>query len=34
MNLAEQDGLGGIGFWRLGEEDQSLWNEPLLTGTW
>jgi spore germination protein YaaH len=34
ISLAQQYGLGGIGFWRLGEEDQSLWNDPLLTGAW
>lgn len=31
--LAAQAGFGGVGFWRLGEEDQSLWSDPLLTGT-
>ena len=32
--LAHANGLGGVGVWRLGQEDQQLWNNPLLTGTW
>jgi spore germination protein YaaH len=34
ITLAHNSGLGGIGVWRLGEEDQNLWNNPLLNGTW
>lgn len=34
ISLAQQNGLGGVGFWRMGEEDQNLWSDPLLTGAW
>lgn len=34
ITLAHQNGFGGVGVWRLGEEDQALWANPLLTGTW
>ena len=27
MTLARERGLG-IGFWRLGEEDQRVWDDP------
>jgi spore germination protein YaaH len=30
IGLAAQQGLGGVGFWRLGREDQRLWDDPLL----
>jgi spore germination protein YaaH len=30
IRLAAQDGLGGVGFWRLGAEDQRLWEDALL----
>ncbi|MDO8209682.1 glycosyl hydrolase family 18 protein [Conexibacter sp. CPCC 206217] len=30
IRLAEQAGLGGVGFWRLGREDQRIWDDPLL----
>jgi len=30
MRAARQDGLGGVGFWRLGREDQRLWSDALL----
>lgn len=30
IQLAQSDGLGGVAFWRLGEEDQTLWSNPLL----
>ncbi|HEX5192839.1 MAG TPA: glycosyl hydrolase family 18 protein [Solirubrobacteraceae bacterium] len=30
IQLAQTDGLGGVAFWRLGTEDQSLWSDPLL----
>jgi spore germination protein YaaH len=32
--LAQTNGFGGVGVWRLGEEDQQLWANPLLSGTW
>jgi spore germination protein YaaH len=32
--LAQSNGFGGVGVWRLGEEDQQLWANPLLSGTW
>lgn len=28
--LAKEAGLGGVGFWRLGREDQRIWDNPLL----
>ncbi|HYB29320.1 MAG TPA: glycosyl hydrolase family 18 protein [Solirubrobacteraceae bacterium] len=34
ISLAQADGLGGVGVWRLGEEDQRLWDDPLITGAW
>ncbi len=34
IRLAQSSGFGGMGVWRLGEEDQQLWANPLLTGTW
>jgi spore germination protein YaaH len=30
IQLARQAGLGGIGVWRLGSEDQRLWDDPAL----
>jgi spore germination protein YaaH len=30
VRIAKDAGLGGIGFWRLGREDQRIWNDPLL----
>lgn len=30
LRLAQSRGLGGVGFWRLGREDQRLWSDPLL----
>lgn len=30
IRLASSRGLGGVGFWRLGREDQRLWDDPLL----
>jgi spore germination protein len=30
LQLAKDHRLGGVGFWRLGHEDQSVWNLPLL----
>ncbi|MFL5885919.1 MAG: glycosyl hydrolase family 18 protein [Thermoleophilaceae bacterium] len=30
LQLARDHGLGGVGFWRLGHEDQGIWNLPLL----
>ncbi len=30
VQLAADKGLGGIGFWRLGQEDQGVWDTPLL----
>ncbi|HXE45852.1 MAG TPA: glycosyl hydrolase family 18 protein [Conexibacter sp.] len=30
LQLAAADGFGGIALWRLGLEDQRLWNDPLL----
>lgn len=30
IRLAADRGLGGVGFWRLGLEDQRLWDDPLL----
>jgi spore germination protein YaaH len=30
LALARAAGLGGVGFWRLGREDQRLWENPLL----
>jgi spore germination protein YaaH len=34
ISLAQASGLGGVGMWRLGEEDQRLWDDPLITGAW
>jgi spore germination protein YaaH len=34
ISLAQANGFGGIGVWRLGQEDQQLWNNPLLSGSW
>ena len=34
ITLAHQNGLGGVGVWRLGQEDQNLWSDSLLTGSW
>jgi spore germination protein len=31
MRMFKANGYG-IGVWRLGQEDQSLWNDPLITG--
>lgn len=30
IRLARSRGFGGVGFWRLGFEDQRLWSDPLL----
>jgi spore germination protein YaaH len=30
VRLAQAAGLGAIGFWRLGREDQRVWNDPLV----
>lgn len=30
IRLAHERGIGGVGFWRLGLEDQRLWDDPLL----
>jgi spore germination protein YaaH len=30
IRVAQQDGLGAVGFWRLGREDQRVWDDPLL----
>jgi spore germination protein YaaH len=30
IRLAKEAGLGGVGFWRLGREDQRTWDDPLL----
>ncbi len=30
IQLAADYGFGGVGFWRLGREDQGLWNDPRL----
>jgi spore germination protein YaaH len=30
MRLADGDGFGGVAFWRLGQEDQRVWVDPLL----
>ena len=30
IRMAADHGLGGVGFWRLGREDQRLWDDPLL----
>ena len=32
--LAQSNGFGGVGVWRLGQEDQQLWSNPLLSSTW
>jgi spore germination protein YaaH len=32
VRLARDRGLG-VGFWRLGREDQRLWSDPALTST-
>ncbi len=32
--LAQSNGFGGVGVWRLGQEDQQLWANPLLSSTW
>jgi spore germination protein YaaH len=34
ISLAVQSGLGGVGVWRLGREDQRLWANPDLTSAW
>ncbi len=36
MRLARERGIGAVGFWRLGLEDQRLWDDPLLApgATW
>ncbi len=34
IGLARQSGLGGIGVWRLGREDQRLWTNPAITSAW
>jgi spore germination protein YaaH len=30
LQVARSHGMGGVGFWRLGREDQRLWDDPLL----
>jgi spore germination protein YaaH len=30
LQAAKDHHLGGVGFWRLGHEDQSMWSQPLL----
>lgn len=30
MQMAHDDGFGGVGFWRLGMEDQRVWDDPLI----
>ncbi len=30
IRLAHDRGLAGVGFWRLGREDQRMWDDPLL----
>lgn len=30
IQLAADDGFGGVGFWRLGMEDQRVWSDPLI----
>jgi spore germination protein YaaH len=30
LTLARDGGLGGVGFWRLGREDQRVWDHPLI----
>jgi len=30
IRLAQAAGLGAVGFWRLGREDQRLWSDPLI----
>jgi spore germination protein YaaH len=30
LDLAAARGLGGVGFWRLGREDQRVWDNPWL----
>jgi spore germination protein YaaH len=32
IDLATSRGMGGVGFWRLGQEDQALWNSQRLGG--
>jgi spore germination protein YaaH len=32
--LAKSTGFGGIGLWRLGQEDERLWANPLLGAPW
>jgi spore germination protein YaaH len=34
ISLAKSSGLGGVGLWRLGREDQRLWSDPLLGSAW
>ena len=34
VGLARQSGLGGVGVWRLGREDQRLWADPDLASAW
>jgi spore germination protein YaaH len=34
ISLAKSAGLGGIGLWRLGHEDQRLWQNPLIASAW
>lgn len=30
LRIAKDAGLGGVGFWRLGREDQRTWDDPLI----
>jgi spore germination protein YaaH len=34
ITLAKTSGFGGVGLWRLGREDQRLWQNPLLGAAW
>jgi len=34
VSLARRSGLGGVGVWRLGREDQRLWADPDLSTPW
>jgi spore germination protein YaaH len=36
VQMAKDRGLGGVGFWRLGNEDQRIWDNPLFgaRGLW
>ena len=34
ISLARSSGLGGVGVWRLGREDQRLWGNPDISSPW